>query len=238
MHVRQLVEAALKRRLLDARVPANDLVRLVRAALLAELREREADGLRPRVRALGGGQYAASAIERKLDGELAAVERELGERLVRLREATRGALRKKLSRLSPPAFETFGRALAEKMGLRAVELVRRGEGVAYFGGQLLLGLGSAKVLLALRPGEVEINRRAVGELRAGLAARGFDLGWLFAAGRAAAEALTELRAGPGVTAYDGAALAQLSIEHGLGVRRALAPVDYLDLDFFSELGEG
>jgi restriction endonuclease Mrr len=94
-----------------------------------------------------------------------------------------------------------------------------------------------RTLVALRPGEVEISRRAVGELRAGLAAKGFDEGLLLAGGSPNAEALAELKNG-GVTLYDGAALAQLLLRHGLGVRRALVPVEYLDLDFFTELTEG
>jgi hypothetical protein len=139
--------------------------------------------------------------------------------------------------MSPPAFETLLRALCDKLGIAGLELVRRGDGVAYYGGQRTRGLGTVKVLVAIRPGEAEINRRAVGELRAGLAAKGCDEGLLFAGGRPAPEALAELKNGPGVTAYDGLALAQLLIQHGLGVRRTFVPVDYLDLDFLSELTE-
>jgi hypothetical protein len=140
--------------------------------------------------------------------------------------------------MTPAAFEALGRTLCDKLGLAGLELIRRGEGVAYWGGTRAAGVGSLRTLVALRPGEAEINRRAVGELRAGLAAKGFDEGLLLGGGRPNAEALAELKNGGPISLYDGAALAQLLMRHGLGVRRALVPVDYLDLEFFAELTDG
>ncbi|HEX9101463.1 MAG TPA: restriction endonuclease, partial [Polyangia bacterium] len=235
MHVRHLVDAALKRRALDDKTQPGDLVRLARAALVREQRDREADGLRPRVRALGGGHYGT--VDKKLDPELQQAERELGSSAGRLRDATRAAVRRRLGRMAPAAFDALGRTLADKLGVTGLELLRRGEGVTYWGGSWARGVATARVLVALRPGEGEINRRAVGELRAGLAAKGYDEGLLLAAGRPNAEALAELKQG-GVALYDGAALASLLVKHGLGVRRVAMPVDYLDLDFFGELTEG
>ncbi|MDB4969078.1 MAG: hypothetical protein JWN44_4767, partial [Myxococcales bacterium] len=232
MHVRQLVETAVKRKLVDDKTQPNDLVRLARAALLREQRERDADGLRPRVRALGGGNYGT--VDRKLDPELLQAERDLGERAARLRDATRTAVRRRLGRMSPAAFDSIGRTLCDRLGITGLELLRRGEGVTYWGGTCFRGVGVVRTLVALRPGDVEINRRAVGELRAGLAAKGYDEGLLLSAGRPNPEALAELKVG-GVRLYDGGALAGLLMKHGLGVRRAALPVDYLDLDFFSEL---
>ena len=236
MHVRHLVETAQKqRKLVDDKTQPADLVRLARAALVRELRERDAEGLRPRVKALGGGHYGT--VDRKLDPDLLQAERDLGERAARLREATRTAVRRRMGRMSPAAFDALGRTLCDKLGITGLELLRRGEGVTYWGGVSTRGVGAVRTLVALRPGEVEINRRAVGELRAGLAAKGYDEGLLFAVGRPNPEALAELKAG-GVRLYDGAALAGLLIKHGLGVRRAALPIDYLDPDFFSELSEG
>jgi hypothetical protein len=235
MHVRHLVDTAVKKRALDDKTQPADLVRLARAALVRELRDREADGLRPRVRALGGGNYGT--VDKKLDPELLQAERELGSSAGRLRDATRAAVRRRLGRMAPAAFDALGRTLADKLGITGLELLRRGEGVTYWGGTAQRGVATARVLLAFRPGEGEINRRAVGELRAGLAAKGYDEGLLFASGRPNAEALAELKQG-GVTLYDGAALATLLVKHGLGVRRVTMPVDYLDLDFFGELNEG
>jgi hypothetical protein len=234
IHVRHLTDLALKKRLLDGQ--PNEVVRQVRAALVRELRDREADGLRARVRNLGGGNWAL--VDRKLDPELAQAERELADKAARQREATRLALRRRLGRLSPASFEALGRALLDKLGVVGIELVRRGEGVAYFGGQHQLGVGMRKTLVALRPGEADIHRRAVGELRAGLAARGYDEGLLLAAGRLNDEGRAELKAGGGVVVHDGQSLAALLVKHGLGVRRLHLPVEYLDLELLAELTEG
>ncbi|HEX4457344.1 MAG TPA: winged helix-turn-helix domain-containing protein, partial [Polyangia bacterium] len=189
MHVRLIAEMAAKRRLVDTRTPPADLVRLIRMALVGERREREAAGLRARVRNVGGGQFQAA--DKRLDPELFAAERELGDRVVKLGDATRAVIRRRIGRLAPPAFEALGRTLCDKLGVNGVELIRRGEGVAYFGGTRTAGAGTVRTLVALRPSESEINRRAVGELRAGLAAKGFDEGLLFAGGNPNAEALAE-----------------------------------------------
>jgi hypothetical protein len=234
MHVRHLTDLAIKKGMLAGQ--PNELARQVRAALVRELRERESEGLRARVRSLGGGNY--SLVDKKLDQDLAQAERELADKAARQRDATKMALRRRLGRLSPPAFEALGRVLLDKLGVSNVELIRRGEGVAYFGGVRVLGAGALKVLIALRPGEAEINRRAVGELRAGLQARGYDEGLLFAAARLGGDGAAELKNGSGVVVHDGLSLATLLVKHGLGVRRLHLPVDYLDLEFLQELSEG
>jgi hypothetical protein len=236
LHVRHLADLAVKRQLVSAKTGQGELVRQLRAALVREVRDREADGLRARVRALGGGHFALA--DRKLDPELQPLERELADRAGRLREATHAAVQRRIARLPAPAFEALCRALLDKVGIGQIEMVRRGDGVAYYGGQKQLGVATVRTLVAMRPGEAEISRRAVGELRAGLQARGFDEGLLLAAGRAAAEGLTELKSGASVVAHDGASLAALCVRHGLGVRRVQMPIDYLDLELFSELTEG
>jgi hypothetical protein len=233
MHVRHMADVALKRQLVSG--GHGDVVRQFRAALVREQRDREADGLRARVRALGGGHYAPA--DRKLDQELVPLERDLAQAAQKLRDATHAAVRRRIQRLPPPAFEALGRSLLDKLGLTGVELVRRGEGVAYYGGQKQLGVSTVRTLVAMRPGEGEFGRRAIGELRAGLAAKGYDEGLLLAAGRANAEAVAELKNGGAVVAHDGDSMASLSIRHGLGVRRVQMPVDYLDLELFTELTE-
>ena len=233
IHVRQLTEATLKWR--PTKQAGGEVARALRLALQQEIRSQEALGLRSRVRSLAGGHYAMA--ERKLDGELVTAERELAERRSKLRDATVQALRRRIVRLAPPAFEALALAAADRLGLSTLELVRRGEGVAYFGGQRKIGLGGTRVLLALRPHEAEISRRAVGELRAGLEAKGFDAGILLAGGRAGEEGLRELQESRAVTVYDGAALAELCLQFGIGVKRAQMPVEYFDIDFFLELSE-
>src|SRR5262249_55606121 len=127
--------------------------------------------------------------------------------------------------------------LLEALGLESIELVRRGEGVCYLGGTRQVGAVRLRMLIALRPGEPEVGRRAVGELRAGLAAKGYDQGLLLSPSRLADDGVTGLNAPPSAVPKRGPAMAALCAEHGLGVRRMHLPVDYLDLDFFAELTE-
>jgi hypothetical protein len=237
IHVRQIVEMALKRRLL--RGDLADLMRLVRGAIVVDTREREAAGLRPRVRAAGGSSYQLA--DRRLDPEVAQLEREVGDAASRLGEATRRALLRRLGKLPAHAFETLMRLLVSRLGIRGVELVKRGDGVAYFGGEREASAGGAtgrRVLIAIRVGEAELGRRAVGELRAGLRARGFDEGLLLTAGRIGAEALAELGStGGAVTVQDADALATLCARYGVGTMRRSVPVDVLDVDLLGDLSE-
>ncbi|MCS6914417.1 MAG: restriction endonuclease [Myxococcota bacterium] len=136
------------------------------------------------------------------------------------------------------AFELLMRLLLERLGMINAELIKRGEGVAYYAGTLNRGSRiGIKVLCAVRPGEAEVTPEAVGELRAGVRLRGFDEGLLLASGRASQAALAEVSAAPGIEMYDQEALTDLLIRHQLGVRRMHLPIDYLDLDLLGELLE-
>jgi len=228
---RQIAEIAVKRRLVRGELV--DVSRAIRVALVREQRHRDSEGLRPRIRTLGPGQYALG--ERKLEPELYNAERELLDRASRTREATRVALRRRLRQLPPGAFELMMRLLLERMGMVGAEIVKRGEGVAYYGGNISRGGRSLKVLVAIRPGEGELSREAVAELRAGVRLRSFDEGLVLCAARAGGAALTELAAAPGIELYDQDALTELLIRQHLGVRRMHLPVDYLDTELFNEL---
>ena len=233
-HARALAQEVEKRKLLEGR-PQPEVVREVRMALHGELSGRTHKGLRPRLRALGGGNYAV--IDRKLDDELLHAERTLEVALEQAQAAAITAVRRRLSKLSPFSFEQLGRLCAESLGVERPTLVKRGEGVSYYGGERSLGAFRSRVLIGVRSGEAELQRRAVGELRAGLDARGFDEGFLFSIGRLSADARDELRSGRAVTVYDGDSIAAFLVDKKLGVRVQYAPVPYVDVDFFAELSE-
>lgn len=236
MHLRQIVEMALKRKLLRGDV--HELVRLLRGVILIDGREREAAGLRPRVKNAGGTNYVIA--DRRLEPELAQQERELGERADRLTEATRKTLLRRIGRLPAPGFETLMRLLLARLGLVQAEAIKRGEGVCYFSAERPQSQGRRRrVLVAMWPGEAELGRRAVGELRTGIEARGFDEGLLLSAGRAGADALAELTAAGGaITMCDGDELGALCVRHGVGATRRSLPMVTLDLDLLGELTEG
>ncbi len=233
-HARALAQEVERRKILEGR-PQPEIVRETRMALFGELSSRPARGLRARIRSLGGGNYGS--LDRKLDEELLSAERAVEQALDRLTIATNAAVRRKLTRLSPFSFEQLGRLIAESLGVERPSLVKRGEGVAYFGGERQIGAIRSRVLIGIRPGEAELGRRAVGELRAGLDARGFDEGFLVGLGRLSAEGREELRAGRAVTVYDGDSISALLNEKRLGVRVTYAPIAYFDPDFFAELNE-
>jgi hypothetical protein len=231
IHYRQIAEIALKRRLVRGELV--DVARALRGALVREQRQRDCDGLRPRIRNLGQGQFALG--ERKLEPDLYGAERDLLDRLSRTREATRVALRRRLRTMPPGPFELLMRLLLERLGMTGAELVKRGEGVAYYGGPCSRGSRSLKILCAIRPGENEVSREAVGELRAGIRLRGYDEGLMLCAARLSSAALSEVNAGPGIDAYDQDALTDLLVRHQLGVRRMQLPIDYVDTELFNEL---
>ena len=228
---RQIAEIAVKRRLVRGELV--DVSRAMRVALVREQRHRDSEGLRPRIRTVGPGQYVLG--ERKLEPELYNAERELLYRASRTREATRVALRRRLRQLPAGAFELLMRLLLERMGMMGTEIVKRGDGVVYYGGMIGRGGRSLKVLAAIRPGEGELSKEAVGELRAGVRLRGFDEGMVLCAARAGGAAVTEVCAAPGIELYDQDALTELMIRQHLGVRRMHLPVDYLDTELFNEL---
>jgi hypothetical protein len=231
MHVRHLMDEMAKRGLVGNK--SGDRVRELRTVLWKEQRQREQDGLRPRVRATGGGYFALE--EKRLDAETARAENELEQKLNELRNATKLALKRRLGRLSHSEFESFCRVLIGRMGIAQLEFVRRGDGVLYFLGERAHGAVSERLLIALKPTEAEISRRSVGELRAGLPATGCQLGWLLSPGRLSDDGVAELRAGLAVEVFDGDGLAQECLRHGVGTRRSSVPVDLLDLDFLGDL---
>jgi restriction endonuclease Mrr len=101
------------------------------------------------------------------------------------------------------------------------------------------GFRPSKCLIALRPGVAAAGRRALGELRAGIRARGQDEGVLLMAGRLADDAIAEWKQpGQPVEVVDGPALAETCVRHGIGVVSASVMVDLVDADFFVELSEG
>jgi hypothetical protein len=235
MHVRQLADAASRRRLVHGE--PSEAWRVMRAALAAEPRERLRAGLRPRVRAAGSGLFALA--RRPPDLDLERAEHVFGEARRALRERTLAALELRMAELSPAAFEAIARVLLQREGFGPATFVKRVEGTIYL--EALRGRGArpSRCLIALRSGNGSAGRRAIGELRAGIRARNQDEGALLLAGRLAEDAIAEWKQpGPPLEVADGAALAETCIRHGVGVINAMVSVDFVDADFFAELQEG
>jgi|GEM_PF-1059956 len=235
VHVRQLADSAIRRRLIHGE--PNEAWRVIRTALAAEPKDRLRHGMRPRVKAAGSGLYALA--RRPPDAELEKAEQVFGEARRALRERTMAALERRLADLTPGAFEALMRVLLQREGFGPTTFVKRVEGTIYV--EAFRGRGSrpSKCLIGLRPGGTPAGRRAIGELRAGIRARNHDEGVLLLAGRLADEGISEWKQpGPPVEIGDGAALAETCVRHGVGVVSASVNVDFVDADFFAELAEG
>lgn len=234
VHVRQLTDMAISRRLI--RPDGAETWRAVRVALQQEIRDRLAHGLRPRIRFAGGALFAVA--DRQVDSDLLAVERALSADAEAVRRVTRQAIARRLARMPGPAYETIARLSLERLEFGGLETVKRTAEALYIAVARPRGSAEVRTLVSIRPG-AEQGRRAVGELRVGVSAKGFADGLLMAAGRLLPEAAAEAgTAGPPVELWDGDHLAALLVKLGIGVVRATMPLEYLDADFFADLQEG
>lgn len=233
--MRQIADSAIRRRLIHGE--PNEAWRVIRTSLAAEPKDRLRNGMRPRVRAAGSGLYALA--RRTPDADLEKAEQVFGEARRALRERTTAALEKRIAELPAGAFEALARVLLQREGFGPTTFVKRVEGTIYV--EALRGRGSrpSKCLIALRPGASAAGRRAIGELRAGVRARGQDEGLLMLGGRLAEDAISEWKQ-PGcpLEIADGAALAETCVRHGVGVLSATVSVDFVDADFFADMAEG
>jgi hypothetical protein len=235
LHVRQIADAAVRRRLIHGE--PNEAWRVMRAALATEGKERLRAGQRPRVRPAGSGLYALT--RRPPDNDLERAEFVLGEARRALRERTLAALEQRLGELSPAAFEAVARVLLQREGFGPATFVKRVEGTIYLEALRGRGFKPSRCLIALRPGAAAAGRRSLGELRAGIRARNQDEGVIVLAGRLADDAVAEWKqSGAPVDVVDGSAMAETCARHGIGVLSAVVNVDFVDADFFAEISEG
>src|SRR5262249_9023599 len=228
IHVRQLAAMAQKRKLLPGG-DAEELARALKAALLIDIRARAADGLRPRFRHHGGSLFALP----RLDPALAAAEDALAERALELHRATIRALRERSVRLARAAFGDLVHAYLSRTGATDIERVKRTDDTTY----LVASRGGGRWLVGARAGGAA--RGGVGERGAGIVARGRAAGLLPAPAPLGGEAAAAL-AEPGkpLTVHCGDAFAEALVAAGVGVVGARLRAEYLDLDFFADLGEG
>ena len=246
VHVRQIADGATRRRLVHGE--PNEAWRVMRTALAAEPRERLRAGMRPRVRSAGAGLYALA--RRPPDTELERAEQVFGEARRALRERTAAALERRIAELPAPAFEALARVLLQREGFGPATFVKRVDGTIYVEALRGRGSRSSRCLVAFKFGSGSAGRRAIGELREGIRARGQDEGLLMLAGRVADDGITEWKkatdgqgrpdgkATPPIEIADGAAMAETCIRHGVGVINTMVSVDFVDADFFADIAEG
>ncbi|HWM86638.1 MAG TPA: HTH domain-containing protein [Kofleriaceae bacterium] len=230
--VRQLAQMMRKRRLVE--VDPERLWRPLKSALLADYQRRAAAGLPPRIAYRGRDLFA---YRPSANAELEAVEGALEAAAHRLRGATERALAARLVELPLPVLEQVVQLYLVQTGWRDVEWIKRvdrsGYAVAREPGE------GAQVMISARAGNQEVDRRGVGELRAGVAAKDLSRGLLLAPREMGSEARSELeRPGKPVSAICGLPWMRALVDAGIGVALRTMPVAYLDAELFDRLTEG
>ncbi|ACY16657.1 HTH domain-containing protein [Haliangium ochraceum] len=229
VQVKQLAQMMRKRDLLSGDPSA--VWPHLKAALLADEQRYRDRGLRPRIVYRGRDLFALAP--QPSSPALMEAESKLGQAVQDLSDATHQVLKERLSAMDLPTLEQVAHIYLLDRGWKNVQWIKRVQRSSYAEVEASDGLGT--VLVGVRAGEAAVDRRGVGELRAGVTAKGFTSGLLLAPQELSDTAHAELaRKGRSVTALVGDAFVRELMRRGIGVLRKSVPVTYLDDDFFAE----
>jgi restriction endonuclease Mrr len=228
--VKQLAQMMRKRRLVEDE--PEKLWRPLKAALLLEQQRRQAAGLSPRITHRGRDLFAARAT----GGAVEAAEAQLEATMAQLAAATRAALIERLSRLQLGALEQVAHLFLSALGYHDIDWIKRVDRSSY---AIARELGSSEpLMIGVRAGNQPVDRRGIGELRAGVVAKNVGRGMLIAARGLSEEALAELeQPGRPVAVLTDDALAAALIRAGIGVQVRSVPIGFLDGELFDRLGD-
>ena len=229
--VKQLAQMMRKRRLVDEE--PDRMWRALKSALLADTQRRLGAGLPPRVVYRGRDLFAYRPSG---NAELEAAEAGLEAAAQRLRGATERTLAARLADLALPALEQVAYLYLVQTGWREIEWIKRVDRSGYCTAR---EPGDGQVLLVgVRAGNQELDRRGVGELRAGIAAKNLTRGLLLAPRELGGDARSELeREGPPVAVMAGLPWAAALVHAGIAVSQRMVPVAYLDGELLDRLAE-
>ncbi|MFH0900131.1 MAG: hypothetical protein V2A73_05840 [Pseudomonadota bacterium] len=233
IHARQLAAMALKRKLASG--DTEIVRRSIQLALLDDVAARVRAGLRPRVRHHGGGLFTLSG--NRLERELVVAEQVLAESAVALGEQTKLAIQRRLVRLSLTAFEMLVHIYLERVGARTIERRRRTNEFSYLSALMPAGSLTRQTVVMVVPGQIEIERRRLGDLNVEMRRAKADDG-LIVVGAALPSSLptsNRVASDRGVAILAGDSLATELMRVGIGVMPAALPLGYVDSDFFEEL---
>ena len=227
VQVKQLAQMMRKRKQLDGE--PNQVWPMVKAALLRHEAERADAGLAPEIVYRGRDLFALAADAK---GVTAATEKLLADAVTAQQLATRAALGDTIRRLPLSALEQVAQLYLLERGWRDIEWVKR-VGQSSYATATALGLGG-QVLVGVR--SAVVDRRGVGELRAGVAAKGLLQGLLLSPNKVDDEARAELqKAGAALHVLAGEALVDAIWDAGIGIRTRAVQVTRIDAGFFDEL---
>jgi hypothetical protein len=220
-----------KRRLLEE--DPDRVWRSLKAALLADTQRRAAAGLPPRVVYRGRDLFAYSP---SANAELEAAEGGLEAAVARLRGATERAMAARLADQPLALLEQIAYLYLAQIGWTEIEWIKRVDRSGYAVGRE--PLSGQQALIGVRAGNQPVDRRGVGELRAGIDAKNLGRGLLLAPRELGLEARAELdRDGRPIHALCGLPLAVALVGAGVAVTLRTIPVAYLDTDLLDRLRE-
>ncbi len=215
----------------------NILAAALSAAARADSGRREARGERPRLRVSSG---RVALVDWLLGPELVRAEADALAALERLREASRRQVIRRLNELPQAALIEVLVMLLERLGITQLRNTRRPglpQGEVHLSGVARRSGEELRVAVLLKRGG-EIGRERVIELRGSLHHyANAQAAWVLTTGNVlsgAREEATQSGVTP-VTLIDGPGLGRFMDEHVVGVRHAMVPVPYLDLDLFDAL---
>jgi restriction endonuclease Mrr len=230
--VRQLAQMMRKRNITEHE--PDRLTPQLKAELLGDERSYRALGLRPRIVYRGRDMFAPGPVAMS---STADAEAGFAAALSRLAGATHRALAARIARATPAGFERIVHSYLVAAGYHDVDWVKRVGDISY-ATATAPGLGRM-VLISARSGDAPIDRRGIGELRVGVAAKELVAGILFAARELSEDAERELeRDGRSIAVMCGDQLVAALIATGVGVVSSAAPVHYVDDQLLDELLAG
>jgi hypothetical protein len=230
VNVNQLAQMMRKRNIVTG--DPNILAPLLKAALVGDANARLERGLRPRVEYRGRGTFSARLPV--LDEATRRAEAGLADAIARLEVSTRAALKARLPRLGQLGLERLVHLYLERTGWRDLDWIKRVGPSSYAIGKP--AFREEAWLVGVRAGTEPVDRRGVGELRAGVEAKGLAGGLLFSPQDLSADArLEQSREGKPISAVCGEDFVSSLFTVGVGVVAATARVHYLDCDLLDEL---
>jgi hypothetical protein len=230
VQVKQLAQMMRKRKLLAG--DPNQSWPHLKAALLQDAESYREHGLRPRIVYRGRDLFVLAHYD--LDDEVRKAEIEIAEAVDHLAAATHRALRDRLCRMDARVLERIVHTYLIRIGWTEIDWIKRVDRSCYASALPVGALGP--VMVGVRAGDQLVDRRGVGELRAGVEAKGLRNGVLLAPQPLSEEAHKELeRGGRAVSVLCGDAFVTALIEAGVAVRKSTAPVILVDDEFLDEV---
>lgn len=230
VQIKQLAQMMRKRNAITG--DPHAMWKVIRAVIDSDDEVRRSTGLRPRFAQRGRDLYAARSLG--LPEKVARAEAAFVSAAAALASATNEALAARISALDSEAFERLVHVYLMHTGWRGIDWIKRVGPSSYAIAEP--PDTKTRVMVSARSGDSPVDRRGVGELRAGVEAKALDRGVLIASTALSSVARAELsRPGKPITVIAGEDLVRALCAARIGVIAAATQVHYVDPAFFENL---